>query len=177
MQRERYIRLAQEILKYFKCERCAECCRTLPISLDWGDIERLYKLEGEKFLDKLNDNVIENCLKTPCPYLREKECLIYDKRPVVCRVFPFEFAYPFPSIRCCPMGKKISAELGKFERELRGGKKEDRKVEHQKMIQKTIEAYDRFSDFMFGEGRGVKCEVTIVSLDLLEEFLKKLRRQ
>jgi len=175
MQRERYIRLAEEIQKYFKCERCAECCRTLPISLDWEDIERLYKLEGERFLDKLDENVIENCLKTPCPYLREKKCLIYDKRPLVCRVFPFEFAYPFPSIRCCPMGKKISAELGKVERELRVGMKEVEREEHQKMIQRTIEAYDRFGDFMFGEGGGMKCEVTIVSLDLLEAFLKRLR--
>jgi Fe-S-cluster containining protein len=175
MQRERYIRLAEEILKYFKCERCAECCRTLPISLNWEDIERLYKLEGERFLDKLDDKVIENCLKTPCPYLREGKCLIYDKRPLVCRVFPFEFAYPFPSIRCCPMGKKISAELGKFERELRVGMREAEREEHQKRIQKTIEAYDRFGDFMFGESGGMKCEVTIVSLDLLEAFLNRLR--
>ena len=54
-QRERYIKLAEEILSYFRCERCGECCRTLPISLGWDDIERLYKDEGEAFFDKLDD--------------------------------------------------------------------------------------------------------------------------
>ena len=93
---------------YFRCERCGECCRTLPISLGWDDIERL------SFLDKLDDDAIENCLKTPC--LNGNKCTIYDKRPLVCRIFPFEFAYPFPSIRNCPLGKKISAELGKLSR-------------------------------------------------------------
>ncbi|MCD6203926.1 MAG: YkgJ family cysteine cluster protein [Methanophagales archaeon] len=170
MQRERYIRLAEDILSYFRCERCGECCRTLPISLGWDDIERLYKEEGEAFFDKLDDNAIENCLKTPCPYLNGNRCTIYDKRPLVCRVFPFEFAYPFPSIRNCPLGKKISAELAKLEQELRGG--ED--SEHEEAIRKTIEAYDRFGNFMY-EGEGMKCEVTIVSLELLEEFLRRLR--
>ncbi|RLG31917.1 hypothetical protein DRN80_06860 [Methanosarcinales archaeon] len=179
-QRERYIRLAEEILGYFKCERCGECCRTLPISLGWDDIERLYKDEGETFLDKLDDNAIENCLKTPCPYLECNECVIYDKRPLVCRVFPFEFAYPFPSIRDCPMGKKISAELGKLEQELRGKigtmdkSKSKRESEQEEAIRKTMEAYDRFGDFLY-ESEGMKCEVTIVSLELLEEFLKRLR--
>ena len=184
-QRERYIRLAEDILSYFKCERCGDCCRTLPISLGWDDIERLYKEEGESFLDKLDDNAIENCLKTPCPYLKGNKCMIYDKRPLVCRVFPFEFAYPFPSIRHCPLGKKISAELGKLEQELRGGgekgimekskgKSESEESEHAEAIRKTIEAYDSFGNFMY-EGEGMKCEVTVVSLELLEEFLKRLR--
>ena len=175
-QRERYIRLAEEILSYFKCERCGECCRTLPISLGWDDIERLYREEGESFLDKLDDNAIENCLKTPCPYLKGNKCTIYDKRPLVCRVFPFEFAYPFPSIRNCPLGKKISAELGKLERELRGGGEKGMEGgEHDAAIRRTMEAYDRFGNFMY-ESEGMKCEVTVVSMELLEEFLKRLRR-
>jgi len=37
-----------------------------------------------------------------------------------------------------------------------------------------MEAYDRFGDFLY-ESEGMKCEVTIVSLELLEEFLKRLR--
>ncbi len=37
-ERERYIRLAKEILKYFECERCGECCTTLPICSDWEDM-------------------------------------------------------------------------------------------------------------------------------------------
>ncbi len=163
--------MAEAILAYFRCERCGECCRTLPISLTWADIERLYKMEGDSFFDKLDDSAIENCLKTPCPYLRDNRCMIYDKRPLVCRVFPFEFAYPFPSIRLCPLGRKISAELGKLERELRlrnGGNNEE-------AVRRVIEAYDRVGDMMYEEGKSMKCEVTIVSMELLEKLLNRLK--
>ena len=53
---------------------------------------------------------------------------------------------------------------------MRGG--ED--SEHEEAIRKTIEAYDRFGNFMY-ESEGMKCEVTIVSLELLEEFLRRLQ--
>ncbi len=172
MQHAKYVSLAEEILAYFECERCGECCRTLPISLSWADIERLYKMEGESFFDKLDDGAIENCLKTPCPYLRNNRCMIYDKRPLVCRVFPFEFAYPFPSIRLCPLGRKISAELGKLERELRSRNEDDTGKE---AVRKVIEAYDRVGDMMYEEGQGMRCEVTIVSMELLEKLLNRLK--
>ncbi len=179
--------MAEEILEYFECERCGECCRTLPISLNWDDIERLYRYEGEVFLDKLDENAIENCLKTPCPYLKDNRCTIYNKRPLVCRVFPFEFAYPFPSIRLCPLGKKISEELGKLKRELEqescggdtsGGREwreeQEREQAQGESIRRTMEAYDKYSNFMY-ESEGIKCEVTVVSLELLEELVKRLR--
>ena len=53
---------------------------------------------------------------------------------------------------------------------MRGG--ED--SEHEEAIRKTIEAYDRFGNFMY-EGEGMKRKVTVVSLELLEEFLRRLR--
>ncbi len=171
MRRGRYVQLAEEILSYFECERCGECCRTLPISLSWADIERLYKIEGEGFFDKLDNDAIENCLRTPCPYLKDNRCMIYDKRPLVCRVFPFEFAYPFPSIRLCPLGRKISAEVSKLGQELSNGSDSN----SEEAVRKIIEAYDRFGDLMYEEGKSMKCEVMIVSPELLEAFLNRLR--
>lgn len=65
----------------YKRYRCSKCCKGGPILL------------SDEYLSHQNniiwrdDNKIN--LKFPCPYLKEKDCTIYDKRPRMCRSFPF----------------------------------------------------------------------------------------
>ncbi len=49
----------------FKCERCGSCCRNL------------IKSEIYAYLDRGDGT---------CKYLQRNICLIYDKRPLICRV-------------------------------------------------------------------------------------------
>ncbi len=74
--------------KNHKCIECGYCCYTaasFPISK--ADIKRSpeiekYSIEGEVWYDPETKEMII------CPFYSEESCLIYDKRPQVCRDYP-----------------------------------------------------------------------------------------
>ncbi|MGC9444435.1 MAG: YkgJ family cysteine cluster protein [Candidatus Methanospirareceae archaeon] len=120
--KERFEELALKIQQYFACDRCGKCCSEMPIHLNEADIERLYRLDGEALFEKLDSTELDNFLKTPCPYLKEGFCTIYEQRPAACKLFPFVVIRPVPTLQLCPMGKRIFAKFKDLTR--RYGKKE-----------------------------------------------------
>ena len=92
----------------FICKGCGECCKkfgkgknsSLPL-FEW-EVEQYKELAKQKginlnisplhyFLDKKSGFVF--CLNygmfnTPCPFLQENKCSIYDYRALICRQFP-----------------------------------------------------------------------------------------
>jgi len=77
------------------CEKCGRCCKTCePITVTDDDIKTIAFALGIK-----PDLVIANFIKpvkphglslrTPCPFLKENLCSIYEARPRSCRTFPF----------------------------------------------------------------------------------------
>ena len=82
----------------FKCKRCGKCCSNIKnIALFEWEAERLRK-HGAKIrpghtVDLNGSRIVllwtleSNGRK--CPFLTKRGCLIYDKRPLVCRSFPF----------------------------------------------------------------------------------------
>jgi len=106
--------LAQDILKYFECKRCGDCCKRIPVELDDKEVARLckvLKINFEEFeREYLDPTSMGIYLKLPCPFLKENLCIEYKYRPDTCRLYPFR---PDMSIATCPLGLEIIDKLGK----------------------------------------------------------------
>jgi Fe-S-cluster containining protein len=87
----------------FECKRCGFCCRTLFVYEDGKlfGLSLLTQEETKLFYPEIIAPYVAIGVKEPttiifhqlilseCPYINEKnECVIYDKRPIVCRLFP-----------------------------------------------------------------------------------------
>lgn len=163
--RLRFGQLALEILEHFECDRCCKCCTEMPIHLNDEALERLAKLDGDALFDKLDDNEVDNYLKSPCPYLKGDTCTIYEIKPTACRMFPFVVIRPVPTLQLCPMGKRIFATFKDLVRKY--GKK-DLKVEWEEEG-----AAIRLPDHT-GETEK-KAVYVALPIPVLEKFLKYLR--
>lgn len=92
---------------HFECTRCGKCCTERPITdkedeyvaLTPDEFERLKellpqcgkKLRTEEIKDELFGYPI--CMLTykidyPCPLFRDNACIVYESRPLVCRMYP-----------------------------------------------------------------------------------------
>jgi hypothetical protein len=89
-----------EILKYFECDQCGDCCRKCNVMVNLEEIKAItdrLKISFEDFFNRfISKQVNENFyyLKCSCPFLENRKggktiCRIYEVRPRVCRVFPF----------------------------------------------------------------------------------------
>jgi len=165
--RRRFEQLALEIQEYFECERCCKCCREMPIHLNDEDMERIYRLDGDALFDKMNENEVDNYLKTPCPYLKGNLCTIYENRPMSCRMFPFVVIRPVPTLQLCPMGKKMFEQFKALTRKY---SKKDLKVEWEEGT-----SGDRLPDYSGSTGK--KAVYVALPIAVLEKFLKYLRAE
>ncbi len=80
------------------CTACANCCREVVPTLSASESEHLAAHLGigqpefrSKYLiraDSLADNpwIIRD---RPCPFLRDNLCTVYERRPAVCRDYPY----------------------------------------------------------------------------------------
>jgi Fe-S-cluster containining protein len=165
--RQKFEQLALAILEYFDCDRCCKCCREMPIHLNDADLERIYPLDGTAVFDKMDENEVDNYLKTPCPYLQGNACTIYDARPMSCRMFPFVVIRPVPTLQLCPMGKRVFESFKALTRKY--GKK-DLKVEWEEGIS-AAKLHDH-------NGTPEKKAVYVaLPIPALEKFLKYLRAE
>lgn len=86
--------IVEVILSHYSCpSSCnAFCCKIADIRLDENDLERL-KQTPEYKADKVRpfneDEEHHHKISPPCPFLRFDRCTVYDKRPAICRLFPF----------------------------------------------------------------------------------------
>ena len=109
-----FFETVQEILSHYSCpSTCpAICCKIADINLDENDLKILRQTS------KYNADKIESCdedgechykISPPCPFLESGRCIIYDSRPTLCRMFPFNISTTsdvlllFP----CDMGASI----------------------------------------------------------------------
>ena len=90
--------IAALILSQIDCSDCdARCCRS-PKYAEFGipflSTEYLALVDriGVEKLAKIDIKLIGNSryMPTPCPFLHKKTCSIYDIRPVVCVLYPFD---------------------------------------------------------------------------------------
>lgn len=108
-------------LRMFKCERCNKCEQEIgKVYVDHNDVRRLSKHLGmtdSEFIKKHTYMELPGhklYMTAPCPFFSGDGCTVYEARPMVCQVFPFN-----KSVKCgdkmmltvntgCPAGKKIA---------------------------------------------------------------------
>ncbi len=120
------IPILKNILSYFECKKCGECCIYSPIFLQDEEVTAYLKLYGTAFFDMLDENSIENHLKHPCGFLDGKQCNIHNIiKPLTCTIHPFLLRYTKDNlyeryrvsavvISLCPMGIEIDKKFLKF---------------------------------------------------------------
>jgi len=80
--------------KTFKCTKCGECCRPV-VKVSAEEISRIKETGSKDFyeFDKVIESNVLKQEKGVCIFLKrqgeEFVCSIYDKRPDVCRQYPF----------------------------------------------------------------------------------------
>jgi len=85
--------LSRKYSSLIDCKECANCCRSLEITLDKKDMETMARAKGKSVADFLEKYIFvseqkEYVLKPPCPMLQGKLCTMYDERPDTCRTYP-----------------------------------------------------------------------------------------
>lgn len=114
---ERVRALYRELKKEIKCEECGECCKSIIVVFEDGDLERLADGIGEEraSLEKRLFKKYEKfgcyvMTESPCPFQKNNLCTVYEHRGTECREFPyFEtrnfseiYRYVFQGYSVCP---------------------------------------------------------------------------
>lgn len=103
------------ILSHFRCDGCGECCRNAPAVMTDDELVAIAKRTGNEAFDALDGDILVNAFRSPCHFLTERGCRIYDIKPRVCRLYPLSLKnMGFVTLILCPMGKKIQTELENF---------------------------------------------------------------
>lgn len=85
----------------FLCTKCGVCCKlddflaAGPIKATpqqqpelHAQLKAIYDMLGELLEDKGQEEYDQHVTHTPCPFLKDKLCSIYEFRPEGCRMFP-----------------------------------------------------------------------------------------
>lgn len=103
---ERVFRITRRVWSRIDCTACANCCREMKPSFSQEDVERI---AGRLGLDpkSLNDAYLERnepleenpwqTRTTPCPFLKDNRCSIYEDRPSDCSGYPHLYKTEFTS--------------------------------------------------------------------------------
>ena len=77
------------------CRACGYCCTVMSPMLSGKDINRLARHLGvsrkeliDKYLDPSKEDKEYILRELPCPFLKDRQCTVYDARPDTCRSFP-----------------------------------------------------------------------------------------
>lgn len=88
------------------CTQCANCCKTVPPTLSETDVDRLARRLAvprqtviDSYLEKTEPNCDEPWItrSTPCPFLKDNQCSVYEDRPDDCRGYPYLYEPEFAS--------------------------------------------------------------------------------
>jgi Fe-S-cluster containining protein len=87
--------LNNEIISQIDCRECGNCCVALRPCVNDEDINYLSQLEKvsakvfcQQFVVKDDFENVQYLKNMPCRYLKDKQCSIYERRPLDCRSYP-----------------------------------------------------------------------------------------
>jgi Fe-S-cluster containining protein len=117
-----FIDLLTLLLARIDCEGCrAPCCRQNPAGLPTQLLASEYRRLSEKYGKEnfvIKDSAVY--LPIPCPFLRSSRCSIYEERPFVCVLYPFQFGgsastpdgAPVMALASrCPASRKLTRDV------------------------------------------------------------------
>ena len=96
--------LAAPIIEEIDCTQCANCCQRLNVYVTPEDADRLAKglhislaEVKDQYFDQFRAGAVDEwgvVTRSPCPFLKDKLCSVYESRPETCRSYP-EFTPDF----------------------------------------------------------------------------------
>jgi uncharacterized protein len=112
------------------CTKCANCCREVKPTFSEKEVGRLAQLLGmtrEQFIESYlerSEPDSENpwiTRTTPCPFLKDNRCSVYEDRPADCSGYPYLYQPDFvfrtlgmiESTFTCPIVYEVMEELKK----------------------------------------------------------------
>jgi uncharacterized protein len=115
------------------CTQCGNCCNTLEPCIEQREIPPLAAILGiktpefENVYTEKDETFGISTIKSPCVFLKDKKCAVYDNRPYDCREFPNVIASDFifrmydmlENYSICPIVFNVMEQLKdevKFER-------------------------------------------------------------
>jgi uncharacterized protein len=86
------------------CTKCANCCRQVKPTFSDEEVDRLAQRLGvsrEQFIESYLERSEPDCdaswttRTTPCPFLKDNLCTVYEDRPADCRGYPYLYEADF----------------------------------------------------------------------------------
>lgn len=84
-----------EVVEKIDCTKCANCCLKLGTGVTDKEIKKLSEMENlsqeyfeSNFIKKSEYGNEKYLFDTPCRYLKDKKCPIYEDRPKDCKDYP-----------------------------------------------------------------------------------------
>jgi len=90
----RVLELARRVTERTDCTACANCCKTVRPGFNEEEIDRL-AIERQQFIETYlqrtdpDDDNRWQTRSTPCPFLKDNRCSVYEDRPGDCRGYPY----------------------------------------------------------------------------------------
>jgi Fe-S-cluster containining protein len=98
---ERTFELTRRVWAGIDCKSCANCCRELQPTFDDADVDRVagrLGMDRQTFIATYLETTESGSDKpwhtrtTPCPFLKDNLCSIYEDRPSDCSGYPYLYA-------------------------------------------------------------------------------------
>lgn len=103
---ERVFATTRRVWAGIDCTKCANCCREVKPSFSQEEVDRVARRLAltreqviERYLDRSEpgDDNPWTTRTTPCPFLKENLCSIYEDRPGDCSGYPYLYKPEFTS--------------------------------------------------------------------------------
>jgi hypothetical protein len=94
LNKRRFNNIVKEVEKKIDCTTCGNCCKRISPDLRKKDIEiisEFLNLSQEEFVKRYlryTEDGLFQFNETPCPFLQQKKCTIYETRPAECKQYP-----------------------------------------------------------------------------------------
>lgn len=103
---ERVFAATRRVWAGIDCTECANCCKQVRPTLSEEEVDRLARrleMPREQFIEKHlvrsepGDDNPWVTRTTPCPFLKENRCSVYEDRPANCSDYPYLYKEDFAS--------------------------------------------------------------------------------
>lgn len=117
----------KEVIEFYGCWRCGVCCIINDVQLLNGEEQKIIKQAENQNMDldflgkhlRINKKearqISTYALTSPCVFLEDRACSIYENRPVICSLFPFQIPDDrniiITSYTHCPLATQIIDEI------------------------------------------------------------------
>ena len=118
-----FLPLVSLLLSQISCDNCdTNCCKSNPVTFEQGIplmLPEYHKLSTLYSKDNFRIGKESFIIPLPCAFLKGNHCSIYDNRPFICALFPFQVGGKINGKRVmsvassCPSGYSIAKSVNK----------------------------------------------------------------